>query len=109
MTITDHCNPIVYVVDDDRSIRHAMELLMRSVGQPCRIFASGDAFLDAYSPDWAGCLVLDIRMPGIGGLDLKVELGNRGCSLPIIFITGFGDIPMAVEAIKNGAFDFIEK
>lgn len=109
MTMAGNFAPTVYVVDDDRSIRHATELLMKSIGQPCRIFATGDAFLEAYSPDWAGCLVLDIRMPGIGGLDLKEELSKRGCRLPIIFITGFGDIPMAVEAIKNGAFDFLEK
>ncbi|ANO50731.1 DNA-binding response regulator [Woeseia oceani] len=86
-----------------------MELLMKSVGQPCHLFDSGDTFLKAYSPEWSGCLILDIRMPGIGGLELQNELQKRSCGLPVIFITGFGDVPMAVEAIKNGAFDFIEK
>ncbi|MEQ8207077.1 MAG: response regulator [Woeseia sp.] len=109
MNATDNSSPAVYVVDDDQAIRHAMELLMKSVGQPCHLFASGDTFLDAYSATWSGCLILDIRMPGIGGLELQNELQKRNCSLPIIFITGFGDVPMAVEAIKNGAFDFIEK
>ncbi len=101
--------PIVYVVDDDQSIRHAMELLLRSVNLPHRIFASGTEFLDAYREGMSGCLVLDIRMPGLGGLELQERLAERDCSLPIIFITGFGDVPMAVEAIQKGAFDFIEK
>jgi len=106
---TDNINPTVYIVDDDQAIRHAMELLMKSIGQPCQLFASGDTFLEAYSADWSGCLILDIRMPGIGGLELQSELQKRNCNLPVIFITGFGDVPMAVEAIKQGAFDFIEK
>ena len=86
-----------------------MELLMKSVGLPCRIFDSANALLDKYSPEWRGCLVLDIRMPGISGLELREKLDELGSILPIIFITGFGDISMAVEAMQKGAFDFIEK
>ena len=99
----------VYIVDDDQAIRHAMELLMRSVGLDYRIFHSGDDFLAAYSGDMAGCLVLDIRMPGLGGLELQEKLIESGSTLPIIFITGHGDVPMAVEAMQKGAVDFIQK
>lgn len=101
--------PSVFVIDDDQSIRHAMELLMRSVGISCRIFHSAGDFLDVYGPDLAGCVVLDIRMPGISGLELQDKLASLGSTLPIIFITGYGDVPMAVEAMQKGAFDFIEK
>ena len=73
------------------------------------MFASGSEFLDAFDGKLTGCLVLDIRMPGIGGLELQQLLAERGSGLPIIFVTGYGDVPMAVEAIQNGAFDFIEK
>lgn len=109
MTNTQKSAPAVYVVDDDASIRHAMALLLRSVDQPCEIYATGGDFLEAFSPAFAGCLVLDIRMPGIGGLELQDKLRDRGCTMPIIFITGYGDVPMAVDAMRNGAFDFIEK
>lgn len=101
--------PTVYIVDDDQSIRHAMELLLRSVDLPHEIFESGAAFLESFSTDCRGCLVLDIRMPGMGGLELQEKLKGLGSTLPVIFITGFGDVPMAVEAIQKGAFDFIEK
>jgi len=106
---TTEPKPTVFVVDDDSSIRHAMELLLRSVNLPHRIFESAQDFLDHYEETMTGCLVLDIRMPGLGGLELQQELADRGSTLPIIFITGFGDVPMAVEAIQKGAFDFIEK
>ncbi len=99
----------VFIVDDDEAIRHAMELLMRSVGQPCETFHSADEFLESYSNDREGCLVLDIRMPGIGGFELQDKMKELGSTLPIIFITGHGDVPMAVEAMQNGAFDFIQK
>jgi RNA polymerase sigma factor (sigma-70 family) len=99
----------VYIVDDDQAIRHAMELLMRSVGLEYEIFHSGDDFLSGYSNDRAGCLVLDIRMPGLGGLELQEKLNELGSTLPIIFITGHGDVPMAVEAMQKGAVDFIQK
>ena len=99
----------VYIVDDDQSIRHAMELLMRSVGLDYEIFHSADDFLTGHTNDRAGCLVLDIRMPGMGGLELQEQLNELGSTLPIIFITGHGDVPMAVEAMQKGAVDFIQK
>jgi FixJ family two-component response regulator len=101
--------PTVYIVDDDRAIRHAMELLMRSVGMKHAIFDSADEFLANFSIEMAGCLVLDIRMPGMGGLELQQKLIELGSTLPIIFITGHGDVPMAVEAMQKGAVDFIQK
>jgi len=106
---TDDSQSTVYIVDDDQAIRHAMELLMRSVGLKYEIFHSGDDFLSGYSGDRAGCLVLDIRMPGLGGLELQEKLNEMGSTLPIIFITGHGDVPMAVEAMQKGAIDFIQK
>jgi len=99
----------VYVVDDDQAIRHAMELLMRSVGLDYEIFHSADDFLADHSNERAGCLVLDIRMPGLGGLELQEMLNQMGSTLPVIFITGHGDVPMAVEAMQKGAVDFIQK
>jgi two-component system response regulator FixJ len=102
-------NSTVYIVDDDQAIRHAMELLMRSVGLDYEIFHSGDDFLAGHTNDRAGCLVLDIRMPGLGGLELQEKLNEMGSTLPIIFITGHGDVPMAVEAMQKGAVDFIQK
>ena len=86
-----------------------MELLMRSVGLDYEIFHSGDDFLKDYSNERAGCLVLDIRMPGLGGLELQEKLNEMGSTLPVIFITGHGDVPMAVEAMQKGAVDFIQK
>jgi two-component system, LuxR family, response regulator FixJ len=99
----------VYIVDDDQAIRRAMELLMRSVGLEFEIFHSGDDFLENHTNERAGCLVLDIRMPGLGGLELQEKLNEVGSTLPIIFITGHGDVPMAVEAMQKGAVDFIQK
>ena len=102
-------NSTVYIVDDDQASRHAMELLMRSVGLDYEIFHSGDEFLASHTNVRAGCLVLDIRMPGLGGLELQEKLNELGSTLPIIFITGHGDVPMAVEAMQKGAVDFIQK
>jgi two-component system, LuxR family, response regulator FixJ len=99
----------VFIVDDDDAVRRAMELLMRSVGLASETFSSADEFLEHFEPDRPGCLVLDIRMPGLGGLELQDRLLELGSSLPIIFITGHGDVPMAVEAMQKGAFDFIQK
>jgi FixJ family two-component response regulator len=104
-----HRKQTVYVVDDDQAIRHAMELLMRSVGLDYEIFHSADDFLASHTNERAGCLVLDIRMPGLGGLELQEKLNDIGSTLPIIFITGHGDVPMAVEAMQKGAVDFIQK
>ncbi len=99
----------VFIVDDDAAVRDALEMLVKSVGLSVKTFEHGQAFLDQYEPADAGCLVLDIRMPMMGGLELQQELRNRNSSLPIIFITGHGDIPMAVKAVKDGAVDFISK
>ncbi len=101
--------PTVFIVDDDAAIRFAMQALMDSVDIEHEIFESGDEFLERVDDHRAGCLVLDIRMPGLGGLELQEELLKRGSTLPIIFITGHGDVPMAVEAMQKGAVDFIQK
>ena len=109
MISPDKTKQTVYIVDDDQAIRYAMEMLMRSVGLSFEIFHSADDFLVDYSNERAGCLVLDIRMPGLGGLELQEKLLELGSSLPIIFITGHGDVPMPVEAMQKGAVDFIQK
>jgi two-component system response regulator FixJ len=101
--------PTVFIVDDDPAIRFAMQALMDSVNIEHEIFASGDEFLENADDHRAGCLVLDIRMPGLGGLELQEELLKRDSMLPIIFITGHGDVPMAVDAMQKGAVDFIQK
>jgi FixJ family two-component response regulator len=102
-------SPTVFIVDDDAAIRFAMQALMDSVNLNHEIFASADDFLEKFGEQRPGCLVLDIRMPGLGGLELQEELIKRGNTLPIIFITGHGDVPMAVEAMQKGAVDFIQK
>lgn len=101
--------PTVFVVDDDAAVRDALRFLMRSVGLTVDTFTSATEFLDAYRDDRPGCLVLDIRMPGMTGLELQDKLTERRSILPIIFITGHGDVPMAVEAMQAGAMDFIQK
>jgi len=107
--MSDQTTPTVFIVDDDQAIRYAMQALMESVGLPYEIFHSADQFLEVFSLEKAGCLVLDIRMPGLGGLELQEQLLEKGSTLPIIFITGHGDVPMAVEAMQKGAVDFIQK
>lgn len=106
---TNNSRPAIFVVDDDAAVRDALKLLLRSVGQPVETFGSAQEFLDAYSEDRPGCLVLDIRMPGMSGLELQQKLNEKHSILPIIFITGHGDVPMAVEAMQAGAVDFIQK
>lgn len=101
--------PTVFVVDDDDAVRSSLRLLLKSVGLPAVAFSSANDFLRAWNPDQAGCLVLDVRMPGMSGLDLQHELNRRGAIIPVIFISGHGDIPMAVEAMQHGAFDFLQK
>ncbi|NIO42908.1 MAG: response regulator [Burkholderiales bacterium] len=100
---------IVYIVDDDEGVRDGFGLLMDTVNQPYEVFESGVEFLEAYHPDMRGCLVLDIRMPRMSGLELQEKLKERESLLPVIFITGHGDIPMAVDAMRRGALDFIRK
>lgn len=101
--------PIVYLVDDDDAVRDSLSLLMKSVGLDSQEFASAADFLAGYQPDQLGCLVLDIRMPGMSGLELQTELHRQRSTLPIIFISAHGDIPMAVAAVRKGATDFIQK
>ena len=101
--------PIVYIVDDDDGMRRALDTLLRTVGYKTEAFASPREFLARLTPDVAGCLVLDIRMPEMSGLEVQQQLNRGGYTLPVIFITGHGDVPMAVQAMKEGAFEFIQK
>ena len=101
--------PTVFVVDDDPGVLDSVRLLLRSVGLPSKTFPSANEFLEAHDPERAGCLVLDVRMPGMSGLDLQARLQELGSTLPIIFVTAHGDVPMAVDAVKAGAVDFIQK
>jgi two-component system response regulator FixJ len=99
----------IFVVDDDDAVRSSLKLLLKSVGLPAVAAASAQEFLANYDVDQPGCLVLDVRMPGMSGLELQEQLNLRGAMIPVIFITGHGDIPMAVEAMQHGAFDFLQK
>lgn len=99
----------VYIVDDDPSVRHSLTWLLESVDQQVKTYASPSEFLAEYREGGAGCLILDVRMPEISGLDLQEQLIKDGFTLPIIIITGHADVPMAIRALKAGAFDFIEK
>ena len=101
--------PTVFIVDDDPSVRKALKRLIESVGLEVETLTSAQEFSDQEQPDKPSCLVLDVRMPGLSGLDLQDELAARGLNMPIIFITGHGNIPMGVRAMKAGAVDFIEK
>lgn len=101
--------PVVFVVDDDPAMRESLRWLIESIGLSVQTHATAKEFLERYNPANVGCLVLDVRMPGLSGLDLQDELAERGCHLPIIMITGYAEVPMAVRAMKAGAIDFIEK
>jgi FixJ family two-component response regulator len=101
--------PVVFVIDDDPSVRAALAGLLRSVGLSAKLFASTQEFLQSDRDDVLGCIVLDVRLPGLSGLDLQRELAKSGSHLPIIFITGHGDIPMSVRAMKAGAIEFLTK
>ncbi len=101
--------PIVFVVDDDPSVRHAIKRLLGSVGLQVELFGSAQEFLRSKRPDAPSCLVLDVRLPGISGLDFQRELAEANIHIPIIFITGHGDIPMSVRAMKAGAVEFLTK
>ena len=105
----DSHRPTVYIVDDDDAVREALAALLGSVSQRCQSFASAEAFLEEASPRMRGCLLLDVRMPGMSGLELQRALQERGIALQVIIVTGHGDVPMAVRALKTGAADFIEK
>jgi FixJ family two-component response regulator len=101
--------PIVFVVDDDRSVRDSLRRLSASVGMTVEVFPTAQAFLSTPRRDAPGCLVLDVRLPGLSGLDLQRELVKTDATRPIIFLTGHGDIPMSVRAMKAGAIEFLTK
>src|SRR5690349_18176372 len=101
--------PRIVVIDDDASMRRALDNLLKSVGFEVDLFASPQEFLQSGRPDRPGCIVLDVRFPGRSGLDMQRDLGDANTRLPIIFITGFGDIPMSVRAMKAGAVEFLTK
>lgn len=101
--------PVVFVIDDDPSIRDTLEDLLRSVGLEARVFESTQEFLASEQPDVPSCLVLDVRLPGQSGLDFQRQLAALGLDLPIVFITGHGDVPMGVQAMKAGAIEFLTK
>ena len=102
-------DPVIFVVDDDRSVRESLRRLLTSVGLTVEVFPSAQAFLGTPRPDSPACLVLDVRLPGLSGLDLQRELSRTDVSLPIVFLTGHGDIPMSVRAMKAGAVEFLTK
>jgi two-component system response regulator FixJ len=99
----------VFIVDDEAAIRKSLQLLIEMLGVSVRTFPSAASYLDAYRPGDAGCLILDLRMPGMNGLDLQQELIRRGFDMPAVVLTGFGDVPSAIRALKSGAFEFLEK
>ena len=101
--------PTVFLVDDDHAVRDALELLLDAASFKTASFENARAFLDAYTHNQAGCLVLDIRMPDMSGMELQDALAARGISLPIIFLTGHGNVPMSARAFRSGAIDFMEK
>src|SRR5712672_1968574 len=109
MTEASEPQPVVFVVDDDESVRRSLGNLFRSVGLQSQAFASAPELLQSKLPDVASCLVLDIRLPGVSGLDFQSELAQANIYIPIIFMTGHGDIPMSVRAMKAGAVDFLTK
>jgi FixJ family two-component response regulator len=102
-------NAIVFIIDDDASLRDALKRTFRSVGLEAQAFGSATEFLNSTRLDVPSCLVLDVRLPGLGGLDFQAELAKAGLAIPIIFITGHGDIPMTVKAMKAGAIEFLTK
>ena len=101
--------PHAHLVDDDEAIRDALAWLLKSRGLPCTTYDSAETFLKCWTPSLTGCVILDMRMPGMSGLDCFDALRERGSSLPVIFLTGHGDVPLAVATLKKGAFDFFEK
>ena len=100
---------IVFIIDDDDAVRHSLMLMIEQEGIPVQVFESAEAFLKHFQPQFKGCIILDINMPGMDGLQLQETLGNYECSLPIIFLTGFGSVPQSVKALKMGAVDFLIK
>lgn len=102
-------DPTVFVVDDDASVRDALSLLISLKGLRTAVFSSASDFLATYEPSWRGCLLTDLQMPGMSGLELQAELGEHGITLPVVVLTAYGDVATARTALKNGAVDFLEK
>jgi RNA polymerase sigma factor (sigma-70 family) len=102
-------SPTVFVVDDDDAARDSLAMLLQLKGYQARTFAAAEAFLERYRPEWPGCLVLDLRMTGMSGIELQAELARRGIPLPVIVVTAHGDVPTTRATLKAGAVDFIEK
>ncbi len=100
---------IVHIVDDEEAVRDSIAMLLKSAGLKSREYLDAQTFLATFEPGHAGCVILDIRMPRMTGLELQQELNRRGWSVPVVFITGHGDVPMAVEAMREGAIDFLQK
>lgn len=105
----DHSNSVIFVVDDDDAVRDSLRLLLETQNYQVQTFASGEEFLEQYNPNLVSVLITDVRMPGMSGLQLQEQLIERKATLPIVFITGHGDVNMAVSTMKKGAVDFIEK
>lgn len=106
---TSTAQSIIYIVDDDEAVRDSLRWLLEANGYQVQAFSGGEQFLDAYDPEQVGVLIADVRMPGMSGLELQEALIERNAPLPIVFITGHGDVPMAVSTMKKGAVDFLEK
>lgn len=102
-------HPCVHIIEDDDAVRDSLQMMLESVGRPTEVFSNADTFLSSYSQGMAGCIILDIRMPGMNGMELQRKLNELNSILPIIFVTGHGDVPMAVEAMQQGAVDFVQK
>ena len=109
MAIMNDRKPTIYVVDDDEAVRNSLQWLIASIDLEVRTYGSAQEFLADFSPEAPGCLVVDVRMPGMSGLELQRQLVDRGSDIPVVVITGHGDVEMAVRAMKAGAFDFIQK
>ena len=105
----DKSEPVVYVVDDEKQILESLSMLLKTMDLRVQMYSNAEDFLNDYNPEQHGCLVLDVRMPGMSGLELQAQLSSERINIPIIIITGHGDVPMAVQAIRVGALDFIEK
>lgn len=99
----------IYIVEDDEAVRESLQMVLESIGYRVSSYASANQFIEKWNSEMAGCLVLDIRMPGMNGMELQRRLNERNSILPIIFVTGHGDVPMAVEAMQQGAVDFLQK
>ena len=108
MSTSEH-REIVYVIDDDLSVSHSLCWLLESMAIESHAFSSAEEFLEAYSPSWQGCILMDVRMPEMSGIQLQKILKSKGCSMPIIIITGHANVTMAITAMKQGAYDFIRK